>query len=605
MPRTTSAEDYQELGKTYYKQKQYAKALSAFSNGLEAAKVPTVSLYDYRAACHEKLADFTAAVKDGREAIRLNKRDVRGYLRTASALQKLNRMDAALGIYKYGMKNVPASHQDYKFLQKMHDNLTRKLSPPKAIDPFTILPVELVELILAYLPFRNIVNTLRVSKGWKHYITGRPNLWRDIDLSEASRPVSRGFMNKAVNYAERDVTRVALHKFHHTDMIPRIATACRNLREVEILSSPGMLSETFVQVARGAVGLKKFVVKPDITLDTITQIMSQRPTLEHVEFHSVIGKQVHVEWQGPFRQLHTIALNSDASRTLIGGRLFEQTPNLQNLSLTGWKYGFNFGSDLHPYPYNTIPALLTILEIKRIDLPIFPPLPPTLKRFVLHPSKPLFLPSDSSVLVEITPSGQAPITTVPAWHYAHISHLPHLTHLTLCEMGNLNPYFLQILLDRYKDPKEGGDASHPTANNGGAPLQHIWLCGVLDPAVSAALFSPTGLFAASPRILTPALQSLRLPSLPCTDDDIEDLVTMKPSVVDSLQVADVSSTKISGASLKMLVDAVPQLQFIKADNCRMVSSRDAVTYVEGKGVGISCKMNDGIGAGGGKKVRYG
>lgn len=114
MSRTASAEDYKELGKTYYKQKQYAKALSAFTSAIDVSVVPTVSLYDYRAACHEKLCDFNAAVKDGREAIRTNKRDVRGYLRTANALQQLNRAETALGIYKYGMKNVPVKNKDFE-----------------------------------------------------------------------------------------------------------------------------------------------------------------------------------------------------------------------------------------------------------------------------------------------------------------------------------------------------------------------------------------------------------------------------------------------------------------------------------------------------------
>jgi F-box/TPR repeat protein Pof3 len=112
MPQSMSPEEYQELGRRYYKLKQYDKALETFSNGINAA--PSLSLYDHRAACYDRLKDFNAAIKDGRAMIKLDKEDVKGYLRTASILEKMNKPDTALGIYKYGMKNVPVSDKNFK-----------------------------------------------------------------------------------------------------------------------------------------------------------------------------------------------------------------------------------------------------------------------------------------------------------------------------------------------------------------------------------------------------------------------------------------------------------------------------------------------------------
>jgi F-box/TPR repeat protein Pof3 len=102
----------QELGRQYYKSKQYEKALETFSAGIEAA--PSLGLYDHRAACYDRLKDFNAAIKDGRAMIKLDKQDVKGYLRTASILEKMDKLDTALGIYKYGMKNVPVSDKNFK-----------------------------------------------------------------------------------------------------------------------------------------------------------------------------------------------------------------------------------------------------------------------------------------------------------------------------------------------------------------------------------------------------------------------------------------------------------------------------------------------------------
>ena len=115
MARRTSPEEYQELGRRYYKLKQYEQAIDVLTQGIEAA--PTLGLYDHRAATYDKLKDFNAAVKDGREMIKLDKKEVKGYLRTASVLEKMEKPETALGIYRYGMKNVPVNDKNFKVSQ--------------------------------------------------------------------------------------------------------------------------------------------------------------------------------------------------------------------------------------------------------------------------------------------------------------------------------------------------------------------------------------------------------------------------------------------------------------------------------------------------------
>jgi F-box/TPR repeat protein Pof3 len=112
MAHKISPEEYQELGRRHYKLKQYEKAIEAFTHGLDLA--PTLSLFDHRAAAYDKLEDYNAAVKDGRDMIKLDKQEIKGYLRTASILEKMKKPETALGIYKYGMKNVPVSDKNFK-----------------------------------------------------------------------------------------------------------------------------------------------------------------------------------------------------------------------------------------------------------------------------------------------------------------------------------------------------------------------------------------------------------------------------------------------------------------------------------------------------------
>lgn len=114
MARQMSAEEYLELGRNFYKLKQYDKALETFTEGIETCPKSTFNLYDYRAATFDKLEKFSDAVKDGREMIRQDKTDVKGYLRTGNVLEKMGKEETALGIYKYGMKNISAKDKNVR-----------------------------------------------------------------------------------------------------------------------------------------------------------------------------------------------------------------------------------------------------------------------------------------------------------------------------------------------------------------------------------------------------------------------------------------------------------------------------------------------------------
>lgn len=115
MPRLMTPDEYQELGRSYYKLRQFDKALETFNNAIDA--YPTLGLHDHRAACYDKLGNYKAAVEDGRTMIKLDKQEVRGYLRTASVLEKMDLPDRALAIYQYGMKHVPVDDKNFKACQ--------------------------------------------------------------------------------------------------------------------------------------------------------------------------------------------------------------------------------------------------------------------------------------------------------------------------------------------------------------------------------------------------------------------------------------------------------------------------------------------------------
>lgn len=461
-----------------------------------------------------------------------------------------------------------------QLLQQLHDKLTRKLSPAKAIDPLTIFPVELAEMILAYLSFRHMVNCMRVSKGWRDYLSKLSKLWMHIDLSGARKPVPRSFVNKAVKRSQDRVSRITIHRFEHVDMLKNIAKLCKHLADVEIISLPHTMSSTLIEIAQLASNLRRFVIHPEITFDTATGIIHGRPELEHVGFQAVQKTRHGVVWKGgPWPNLKSFELNIvDGMMGLQIGLIpfLAQASSLNSLKVD------NVVEPGKPRWHEALPHLRT-LEMTKTRSALLYTLPCSLQRLTIENEGVYNLNNASRNLLACQ--------------------LPHLTHLTLHNFEGINADRLEELLSMYLDEKT--HKIHDILD--GAALQTFSLRGVLHNDTSILTFI-TSLITRVPRIFTPALRTLDIATLPCNDDAIETLLAS--AGLAGLETIDLSYTHITGASIKMLVDQLAgcALKLIRADNCARINGRDAVDYAAGKGVYVSCGMGEGKG---GRKVRYG
>ena len=92
-----------------------------------------------------------------------------------------------------------------------------QLSPPKSVDPLTVLPRELAEIILDYLSFRQRMNACLVSKQWNHFIRSAPNLWKHLDLSGAKKKVRSAFISRAINVGRSKLTSATLSNLYDVD----------------------------------------------------------------------------------------------------------------------------------------------------------------------------------------------------------------------------------------------------------------------------------------------------------------------------------------------------------------------------------------------------
>jgi len=457
-----------------------------------------------------------------------------------------------------------------QLLQQLHDKTTRKLSPAKSVDPLTVLPVELAEMVLEYLAFRNLVNCQRVSRGWRDYIAKLPRLWMHLDLSGARKPVPRSFINKAVRCSESRLARATIHRFEHVDVLKNVAKACKSLAELEFISLPHTMSSTLVEIVQCAPNLKRFIVHPEITPDTATQLLQHHPNLEHVRFSGVKKLRSDADWRGPFPSLKSFSMtlvDTWSNRSLQIPALLGQAVNLQSLTLANMLFAV---TDCSLAP-------LTSLVLKRVTFvdDTIPILPASLQKLSIEYGGSLELRGNERTLLR--------------------SRLPVLTHLSLADINMLSADRLEELLDVYID---GEDQRQLKQVEDAAPLQSLSIRGVLKNHTDGLFKDSNSLFVRSPRILTSALRTLDVSTMPCNDDAVEHLLTHETC----LTSIDLSYTQITGASIKMLADKLPKLRTIRADNCPKISGRDAIEYAKKKGINVTCSMAEGRGS---RKIRYG
>jgi F-box/TPR repeat protein Pof3 len=413
---------------------------------------------------------------------------------------------------------------------------------------------------------------MRVSKGWRDYLAKLPRLWMHLDLSGARKPVPRSFVDKAVRRSKNRLTRMTIHRFEHVDVLKNIAIVCKGLAEVEIITLPHAMSFTLVDIVQRAPNLKRFVVRPMVTVDTVTQILRYRPNLEQLDFGAVDQSRHNATWHGPFPNLKAFSMHFADSRSsyrIAMQALLSQTSILQSISVSNMFFHWSTFSDL--------PLTSLILKRVKIDGDRFPRLPTTLQRLVLEYESTVALDGVAPTLVD--------------------SQVPKLHRLSLAGVSMLSADRFEDLLDSYHTIDETG-LKHAKPSMDAVPLQSLAVHGVLADQSHGLFRDTNSLFGRSPRILTTALEVLDISMLPCNDDEIEHLLTYKTG----LTSIDVSNTHITGASIKMLSEKLSTLRSIRADNCPRINGRDAIEYARRKGIAVSCSM---VEQKGGRKIRYG
>jgi F-box/TPR repeat protein Pof3 len=301
-------------------------------------------------------------------------------------LEQQGKLETALGIYAYGLRNVPISNLQQKLLQAAHDKLTRQLSPPTAVDPFSQLPLEIAEMVLSYLKFSEVVNCLRVSRHWKAILTSRPMLWTNMDLfvnNEKQVAVRSSSVRALIKYSKCQITRARIHRYSDQGGLRSLATTCKSLLELHF-GNTQFGGDTIIETVMMAKALKTLTISRAVMLqlDQVTQIAKSRPTLENLRIDHISPPRHMAEWKVDLPSFKSLSLTlhlpigrlQEPYLELLNlNTLFERAPNLTSLSLEGWKSAFA------PHMDFSVLKSLETLSLQHTYLLRPPRLPPSLK----------------------------------------------------------------------------------------------------------------------------------------------------------------------------------------------------------------------------------
>ena len=144
-------------------------------------------------------------------------------------------------------------------MRKAHKEVLDTVSPPKSVDPFTLLPRELSRAVLDYLSFRQRMNACLVSKGWAHYIRSTPELWSHLDLTDvrSNKKVPTSFISRAINTGRSRLRKASLNRLYDFEKTLTALVKQCPLEELMLLDC-GMQGSKLSEILRAAKHLKAF-----------------------------------------------------------------------------------------------------------------------------------------------------------------------------------------------------------------------------------------------------------------------------------------------------------------------------------------------------------
>ncbi|KAI2792023.1 hypothetical protein POX_b02055 [Penicillium oxalicum] len=553
----------QQKGQKLYQKGDFKGAIEAFGEALRQPNVDTIGILDNRSATYCKLEQYDLARRDAKQMIKNFKDDERGYMRCAKVLILEGKPEKAQEIYAYGLRMLPSEHPKRDVLKQMHKNLEYHLRS-KRFDPFTMLPLEVAMLIVNRFSFKQVVGLLRVCKDWDRFFSSLTHVWMHIDLSGARSKVPWTAIRSYIRRSRAMLTGATIKNLSAPSTLKTLEflSRCPRLEHLELWVAHD--GKDFYQKFKGSKKLKSLVLSAElsITHDCVGQLLEDLPNLERIAIWNVKGCPPRspntVQWPKCLPNLKSITL---ASRQIV------PQPNSQFVPVLSVP-GLNEDSQNTVYPH--LEELRLDYDPEVYNVYVFPnertrPVSPLrrleLRGLTMGPDICAVLPRTIEYLhiqggsARLPRHLDFPNEIFPKLHTLRFQDTGFITRETL-------PIFLQANLTSLR-------------------TLHLNQCFNMD------IFDLLDMIRGNPELQE--LTELSVTHMRDVDDNTARTIC---GTFSKLKVLDLSSTRITGVTIRRLADARlsesterATLDRLITRNCEVVSS-DAIAYGRERGLEV-------------------
>lgn len=281
-------------GQRALEEKRYDDAVMSFSDAIgniSDRKADLLYLYELRVIAYVKLGNTNNALKDAKQMIRLDRADHRGYLKCAQIERSRGNLREAIRICEYGLKSIRQNDEKRQMLEmyllRLREAKKSQVIFEKSTDPMEALPSELLELVLAYFDYREVVAIMRVCRGWQNRLLATDLITQSIDTQGGRKTLKHEHIKTAFNRLGKTPRKLYLSRLNENAAY-FVTTQLKSWLRLESIRS---LTIDDVKVTIPALRYEKLVNLREICLKqmsfqvrNINEVLQRCPALKHATF---------------------------------------------------------------------------------------------------------------------------------------------------------------------------------------------------------------------------------------------------------------------------------------------------------------------------------